>query len=54
MIDAPEVAADVRGAAVTGYQGELESRWVKHLRNVYPVEVNKKVLGDLKKKYNDR
>ena len=54
VIDAPEVAADVRGAAVTGYQGELESRWVKHLRNVYPVEVNKKVLGDLKKKYNDR
>lgn len=53
VIDAPEVAADVRGAAVTGYQGELESRWVKHLRNVYPVEVNKKVLGDLKKKYND-
>lgn len=54
VIDAPEVAADVRGATVTGYQGELESRWVKHLRNVYPVEVNKKVLGDLKKKYNDR
>lgn len=54
VIDAPEGAADVRGAAVTGYQGELESRWVKHLRNVYPVEVNKKVLGDLKKKYNDR
>jgi len=54
IIDAPEVAADVRGAAVTGYQGELESRWLKQLHLKYPVEVNEKVLDELKKKYNDK
>lgn len=48
IIDAPEVAADVRGAAVTDYQAELDRQWVEQLRRKYPVVINTEVFEALK------
>ena len=39
VIDAPENAADVRGAVVADYQAALEAEWVKELRAKYPVKI---------------
>lgn len=44
ILDQPEEAADVRGAATTDYQAQLEQQWLKQLRKRYPVRINKKVL----------
>ena len=51
ILDAPEEAADVRGAAVTDYQNELDRKWVAKLHKKYKVKVNKKVFKELKAKY---
>ncbi|MDE6527079.1 MAG: hypothetical protein K2L75_07455, partial [Muribaculaceae bacterium] len=51
VIDAPEEAADVRGAAVTDYQNELDRKWVAGLHKKYKVKLNKKVFNNLKAKY---
>lgn len=48
IISAPEEAADVRGAAITDYQGELEKQWLAKLHKKYKVKVNIKVLEQLK------
>ena len=48
IIPSPEEAADVRGAVVADYQAELERNWVNALRQKYPVEVNNKVLQQVK------
>lgn len=48
VIDAPEEASDVRGAAITDYQTELEKQWVAKLHKKYKVKVNQKVLEALK------
>lgn len=48
IIDAPESAADVRGAAVTDYQGQLDAEWLRELRAKYPVRVNTAVFEALK------
>lgn len=50
IIDAPEEAADVRGAAVTDYQTLLDEQWVKDLHKKYKVKVNKKTLNAIKAK----
>ncbi len=50
VVDAPEEAADVRGAAVTDYQALLDEQWVKELHKKYKVKVNKKVLNEIKAK----
>lgn len=47
LIDAPEEAADVRGAAVTDYQNELEQEWLKELHRKYKVNVNQDVFNKL-------
>ncbi len=47
IIDAPEAAADVRGAVVTDYQAELDRRWIEQLRATYPVHVNQDVFNAL-------
>lgn len=47
MIDAPEEAADVRGAVTTDYQQQLETEWVNGLRSKYKVKLNKKELKKL-------
>ncbi len=52
MIEAPEEAADVRGAVTTDYQAELEREWVEQLRATHKVKVNKKVLKSVKQHLN--
>ena len=52
MIEAPEEAADVRGAVTTDYQAELEREWVEQLRATHKVKVNKKVLKSVKQHSN--
>lgn len=51
LIDIPEEAADVRGAAVTDYQAQLEKEWVNKLHKKYKVKVNNKVFEQLKKSH---
>lgn len=48
VLDAPEEAADVRGAVTGDYQNRLEEQWVTELKQKYPVKVNKKVLKKAK------
>ncbi len=48
IIDGPECAADVRGAAVTDYQSELDRQWLEQLRAKYPVRINNGVFEALK------
>ena len=52
VIDNPEEAADVRGAAVSDYQAQLEAEWLKELHKKYRVKVNNKVFKQLKKEAN--
>ena len=48
IIDQPEEAADVRGAATTDYQALLEKEWLDKLHKSYPVKIDKKVLKAVK------
>lgn len=48
VINQPEEAADVRGAAVTDFQGELDHQWVEQLHKRYKVKVNQQVFEQLK------
>ena len=50
LIMQAEEPADVRGAAVTDYQNELEKEWVANLRKHHKVKVNQKVFKALKAK----
>lgn len=49
LINAPEEASDVRGAALTDYQGELDAKWIDKLHKQYKVKINDKVFKALKK-----
>ena len=49
LLQAPEEAADVRGAVVTDYQNTLEKEWLEKLHKQYKVKVNKKVLKQISK-----
>ena len=46
-----QLAPNVKGAVSSDYQDLLEQQWVDSLRKKYKVEVNKKVLNQLKKQY---
>lgn len=48
VLEAPEEAADVRGAVTGDYQNELERQWIEQLRKAYPAKVNKKILKKAK------
>ena len=48
MLDAPEEAADVRGAVTGDYQNYLEQQWIGELKKLYPAKINKKVLKQAK------
>jgi len=50
IINAPEEAADVRGAALTDYQTFLDKEWIKELHKKYKVKINNKVFNNLKNK----
>ena len=49
LISAPEEVADVKGQVTSDYQDLLEKNWIQELHKKYPVEINKKVLKQLKK-----
>lgn len=51
LLTQPEEATDVRGAAVTDYQAELDRQWVEELRAKYSFNVNKKVFKKLLKNH---
>ena len=51
IINQPEEMADVRGAVTTDYQEFLENEWVTEMKNKYKVEINKKELSKLRKKW---
>ena len=44
-----EEVADVKGQVTSDYQDLLEKNWIQELHKKYPVEINKKVLKQLKK-----
>ncbi len=48
VLDAPEEAADVRGAVTGDYQNLLEEQWIQELKQKYPAKVNQKVLKKAK------
>lgn len=48
LIAKPEDYTDVRGLVVADYQNYLEKQWVEKLHQQYPVEVDKKVLKQVK------
>ncbi len=48
VLEAPEEAADVRGAVTGDYQNLLEEQWVAELKQKYPAKINKKVLKKAK------
>lgn len=49
-ISEAEEPADVRGAAVTDYQAELEQQWINRLRKEHKVKINQKVFKAVKEK----
>lgn len=48
FIGKPEDYTDVRGLVVADYQNYLEKQWTEQLHEKYPVEVDKKVLKQVK------
>ena len=48
VVDAPEEAADVKGAVTNDYQTELERQWLDSIRKKYKVSIDKKVLQEVK------
>lgn len=48
MIDAPETYEDVKVQVTSDYQNVLEEKWIEYLKKKYPVEINRKVLKEVK------
>lgn len=48
LIAKPEDVNDVRGLVVADYQDYLEKQWVEQLKQQYPVEIDRKVLKQVK------
>lgn len=44
---------EARGAVISAYQAKLEKEWLDELKEKYPVTVNEKMLGKVKKCYNE-
>ena len=49
----PKTFREARGLVTSGYQAELEVKWLDELRAKYPVTVNEKLLNKIKKNYNN-
>ncbi len=47
----PKTLKEARGLVTSDYQVELEQKWVKSLKERYPVKINEKVLDKIRKKY---
>ena len=50
LVESPEELNDVKGAVINDYQVSLEQDWVSSLKKKHTVEINKKELGNLRKK----
>lgn len=48
----PKTFKEAKGLVTSGYQVELEAKWLKELREKYAVNVNEKLLNKVKKNYN--
>ena len=51
MLTQPEEMSDVRGLVASDYQDALEEEWIAGLHKRYKVNIDKKVLNQLKQKY---
>lgn len=51
ILSQPEEMSDVRGMVSSDYQDELEKRWIEGLHKKFKVEIDKKVLNQVKAKY---
>ncbi len=49
----PKSFKEAKGLVTSGYQAELEVKWIEQLRAKYPVTVNEKLLNKVKKNYNN-
>ena len=47
----PKTLKEARGLVTSDYQVELEQKWVKSLKERYPVKINEKVLDKVRKLY---
>ena len=47
----PKTLKEARGLVTSDYQVELEQKWVKSLKEKYPVTINEKVLEKVRKRY---
>ena len=47
----PKTLKEARGLVTSDYQVELEQKWVKSLKERYPVKINEKVLDKVRKMY---
>lgn len=52
VLSQPEEMSDVRGLVSSDYQEDLEEEWIEGLHKRYKVTIDKKVLNQLKKKFN--
>jgi len=48
----PKKLDEARGLITAEYQNYLEKEWIKKLRNKYDIDINEKVLEELRKEYN--
>jgi peptidyl-prolyl cis-trans isomerase SurA len=47
----PKTLKEARGLVTSDYQVELEQKWVKSLKERYPVKINEKVLDKVRQMY---
>lgn len=49
VLDEPEDVTDVRGMVTNDYQNQLESAWIRELKEKYPVAISRKELKKINK-----
>ena len=49
----PKTFKEARGVVTSGYQAELEIKWLEQLREKYSVTVDEKLLNKVKENYNN-
>ena len=49
----PKTFKEVRGHITSGYQAEIEKRWMRELKEKYDVVINNKILNKIAKRYSN-